>query len=186
MTVKISTNLHAVNTWWLAFQCLPSVLFGCAWMFVWGTWGNLGWGPQVVWCGVRVLLVSKIGGSLGLFVVLHFILLQFLDKIVRRYLSPSWWWFLNCWFIQYFSVGSQYGWLHGSYSARACFIVLLHERCLCQSCWRTFIIIFSSGRLYYAICLNWDMYFGNMSHVLLLVRQVFCVHSAPGFHFLLP
>ena len=65
-------------------------------MFAWVTWENLGWGSQVVWCGVRVLLVSKIGGSLGLCVVLHFILLQFLDKMVRRYLSPSWWWFLNC------------------------------------------------------------------------------------------
>ena len=65
-------------------------------MFVWVTWEDLGWGSQVVWCGVRVLLVSKIGGSLGLCVVLHFILLQFLDKMVRGYLSPSWWWFLNC------------------------------------------------------------------------------------------
>ena len=65
-------------------------------MFAWGPWENLGWGSQVVWCGVRVLLVSKIGGSFGLFVVLHFILLQFLDKMVGRYLSPSWWWFLNC------------------------------------------------------------------------------------------
>ena len=65
-------------------------------MFAWVAWENLGWGSQVVWCGVRVLLVSKIGGSLGLCVVLHFILLQFLDKMVRGYLSPSWWWFLNC------------------------------------------------------------------------------------------
>ena len=96
MSVKISTNLHVVKTWWFTFQFFPSAVFGCAWMFAWVAWGNLGWRLQVVWRGVGVLLVSKIGDSLGLCVVLHFILLQFLDKMVRGYLSPSWWWFLNC------------------------------------------------------------------------------------------
>ena len=34
ITVKISTNLHAVSTLQFALHFLPSVLCGCAWMFV--------------------------------------------------------------------------------------------------------------------------------------------------------